>query len=164
MVNLNQASAKEINKIAELAEIIWHQHYPSIISIEQINYMLNKMYHVESLKKQMNEGHEFYLIGKSDTTIGFISISKKNNDNDLMIHKFYLLQEEAGKGTGSAVFKRLIKETNPRSIELTVNRQNYKSINFYFKNGFSIKEVADFDIGNGFVMNDFVMVWGKSKN
>jgi ribosomal protein S18 acetylase RimI-like enzyme len=42
-------------------------------------------------------------------------------------------------------------------FSLTVNRQNFKAINFYFKNGFVIDEVADFEIGNGFVMNDFVM-------
>jgi hypothetical protein len=40
-----------------------------------------------------------------------------------------------------------------------VNRQNYKAINFYFKLGFKIQTVADFDIGNGYVMNDFVMVF-----
>jgi hypothetical protein len=46
-------------------------------------------------------------------------------------------------------------------MRLTVNRQNYKSINFYFKIGFRIEKCADFPIGNGFVMNDFVMVWRK---
>jgi ribosomal protein S18 acetylase RimI-like enzyme len=46
----------------------------------------------------------------------------------------------------------------PKSITLSVNRQNFKSINFYFKNGFKIKSVEDFDIGNDYEMNDFVMV------
>jgi hypothetical protein len=36
---------------------------------------------------------------------------------------------------------------------------NYKAINFYFKNGFTIEKVADFDIGDGYFMNDFVMIW-----
>jgi ribosomal protein S18 acetylase RimI-like enzyme len=44
-----------------------------------------------------------------------------------------------------------------RSITLTVNRQNYKAINFYFKNGFTIDHIANFDIGKGYVMEDFVM-------
>jgi ribosomal protein S18 acetylase RimI-like enzyme len=47
---------------------------------------------------------------------------------------------------------------NPKTIRLTVNRQNYKSINFYFKNGFKIERVEDFDIGSGFWMNDFIMI------
>ena len=48
-------------------------------------------------------------------------------------------------------------------LRLTVNRQNFKSINFYFKNGFKIDHVEDFDIGNGYVMNDFVMLWENKK-
>jgi ribosomal protein S18 acetylase RimI-like enzyme len=48
---------------------------------------------------------------------------------------------------------------HPKTIRLTVNRQNFKSINFYFKLGFKIEKVADFDIGNGYFMNDFVMLW-----
>ena len=47
----------------------------------------------------------------------------------------------------------------PQTLRLTVNRQNYKSINFYFKNGFVIEKTADFDIGSGYFMNDFVMVY-----
>ena len=50
---------------------------------------------------------------------------------------------------------------DPLTVRLTVNRQNFKSVNFYFKNGFTIERVADFDIGNGYVMNDFVMMWKK---
>ena len=58
-------------------------------------------------------------------------------------------------------FIELLKLLKPEELRLTVNRQNFKSINFYFKNGFKIEQVADFDIGNGYVMNDFVMVWRK---
>jgi hypothetical protein len=45
-----------------------------------------------------------------------------------------------------------------KAMRLQVNRKNYKSINFYFKMGFVIEEVADFDIGDGYLMEDFVMV------
>jgi len=47
---------------------------------------------------------------------------------------------------------------NNRPIRLQVNRKNYKAINFYFKNGFTIESVGDFDIGGGYYMNDFVMI------
>jgi len=43
-------------------------------------------------------------------------------------------------------------------LRLQVNRQNYKAVNFYFKMGFIIESVGDFDIGGGYFMNDFVMV------
>jgi GNAT superfamily N-acetyltransferase len=69
----------------------------------------------------------------------------------------YIYSRKANAGAGTEVLHELINMTKPRSLTLTVNRQNYKSINFYFKNGFKIKSVEDFDIGNGYQMNDFVM-------
>ena len=77
------------------------------------------------------------------------------------IQKFYLDQTLAGKGSGTEAHNELVKLLQPSLMRLTVNRQNFKSINFYFKNGFKIESVADFDIGNGYVMDDFVMVWLK---
>lgn len=162
-VELRKAKTEDIPAIAKLAETIWHQHYTSIIGTDQINYMLGMMYSYESLTEQMTQkNHVFYLIYENERCIGFISISKMENaTHSYFIHKYYLLQELAGKGTGTAAFIELLKELKPEELRLTVNRQNFKSINFYFKNGFKIEQVADFDIGNGYVMNDFVMVWRR---
>ena len=63
------------------------------------------------------------------------------------------------KGIGSEIFNAiLVLMDQPKTITLTVNRKNIKAINFYFKIGFTIKSAEDFDIGNGYYMNDFVMV------
>ncbi len=160
-VQLIKAKTEDIPEIARLAHIVWYQHYPSIISIEQINYMLDLMYSYKSLNEQMTiKGHIFYFIKQSNINIGFIGVSKIENSNDgYFIQKFYLDQTLSGKGSGTEAHNELIKLLNPSQMKLTVNRQNYKSINFYFKNGFKIDSVADFDIGNGYVMNDFVMVY-----
>ena len=160
-VQLIKAKTEDIPLIAKLANTIWHQHYPAIISMEQINYMLHLMYSDESLKEQMTKKqHDFYLIQQNALIIGFIAVSKIDAvERCYFLHKFYLYQTLAGKGTGTLAHNELIKLLNPSQISLTVNRQNYKSINFYFKNGFKIESVEDFDIGNGYVMNDFVMIY-----
>lgn len=160
-VFLEKAGTSSVPLIARLAHTIWHQHYPSIISTEQINYMLELMYSNTSLTEQMTTGaNDFFLIKNEGKDLGFISVSKiKEEENGIFIHKFYLDQTLAGKGRGTLAYNELVKLLRPSLMRLTVNRQNYKSINFYFKNGFKIESVADFDIGNGYVMNDFVMVW-----
>lgn len=157
MINLKLATIADIETIRVLAQEIWNAYYIDIIEKEQVDYMLNKMYDTNSLMKQMEEEkHQFYLIEWSNATIGFISVSS-TNQQDYFIHKFYIQQTKAAKGIGTKVLSELTNLLSPKSYSLTVNRQNYKSINFYFKNGFIINHVADFDIGNGFVMNDFVM-------
>ena len=128
--------------------------------------MLKKLYSAEALKKQVQEGQKFHLVIDPETSsgqeeTGFISVSTKDNKN-FFLHKFYILQEKQNAGLGTNIFKQVFGELyKPENITLTVNRQNYKSINFYFKLGFKIEKVADFDIGNGYFMNDFVMLWQK---
>lgn len=160
-INLIKANLDDIEVIEKLAYKIWHEYYPFIITTEQINYMLNKMYSKESLSEQINDkSTTFYLIMVNHQPSGFISITNEN-EGKFFLNKFYILQDVAAKGKGTRAFKQLLSIIEPNEIKLTVNRQNYKSINFYFKNGFVIESVADFDIGNNYFMNDFVMIWKK---
>ncbi|MCE9539602.1 MAG: GNAT family N-acetyltransferase [Bacteroidetes bacterium] len=157
-ITFRKATKQDIPLITQLAKSIWEKHYISIISLQQINYMLEKMYSSEKLLQEMTEGHIFTLAFVKDKPIGYISFSTKNKKK-YFLHKFYIEINSHRKGIGSELFEFALKQlTMPKTIELTVNRKNYKAINFYFKNGFVIKEVADFDIGNGYFMNDFVMV------
>jgi GNAT superfamily N-acetyltransferase len=158
MIELKVALEKDLESINKLAAQIWQNHYVSIIGQNQVDYMLQTMYNLESLKKQtIEQNHIFYLIFNNNELVGFLSVSTKNK-NDFFLHKFYIHQSISGKGVGTKVFELLIKLISPKSLTLTVNRKNFKSINFYFKNGFTINRVEDFDIGNGYIMNDFVML------
>ena len=57
-LKFKKATKADVTLIAQLADSIWRKHYISIITMEQIEYMLNMMYSAESLTKQMNEGHD----------------------------------------------------------------------------------------------------------
>jgi len=157
MVNLVKAKEEDLVVIIALAKVIWNEHYVSIIGQDQVDYMLANIYNIESLQDQLNnKKHVFYLIKNDSETIGFLSINSENQ-SDYFLHKFYIQTQISNQGIGTQILKELIQLTKAKSLTLTVNRQNYKSINFYFKNGFKIDSVEDFDIGNGYQMNDFVM-------
>jgi ribosomal protein S18 acetylase RimI-like enzyme len=143
-----------------MAEKIWLYHYPAIIGEAQTTYMLQRNYSLNALKQQSAEGQRFYWIcNEKDMDIGFIGVSTSDNDG-LFIHKFYILPEFQGYGAGKSAFQALLASyPETRSITLQVNRQNFKSVNFYFTVGFKIIRVADFDIGEGWQMNDFIMEW-----
>ncbi len=159
-IKLIEAVKNDIPTISGLASVIWNQHYPSIIGQPQIDHMLEMMYSEKTIADQLLfKKQTYYLIRVNNSTVGFISVKEEKN-GEWFIHKFYIDQTKAAKGIGSMVFKQLLQLIQPIKISLTVNRQNHKSINFYFKLGFKIHSIADFDIGNNFVMNDFVMVWG----
>jgi ribosomal protein S18 acetylase RimI-like enzyme len=158
MIQLKIAQEKDLETIANLAKVIWNEHYVPFIGQEQVDYMLGKIYNHQSLIEQLNiKKHVFYLIQKDNNTIGFLSVSSENG-TDFFLHKFYISQQISNSGIGTKVLNLLIEIIKPKSLILTVNRQNFKSINFYFKNGFKIDRVEDFDIGDGYQMNDFVML------
>ena len=159
-ITLERANESHIELISSLAEQIWKKHYPEIIGMQQVEYMLEKMYAFESLLQQMNEKkHEFFLVLNEKEKIGFISVHQ-DSASTYQLNKFYILQSNQKKGIGTQAFQLLMGEIKAaKEIRLTVNRHNFKSINFYFKNGFTIESVADFDIGDGYFMNDFIMVW-----
>ena len=157
-LNFKKATITDVALIADLADKIWRIHYPSIITIEQINYMLDKMYSANNLAQQMNEGQEFTIAYDSTIPVGYIAVSKKS-EGHYFLHKLYVDTSQHRKGIGEKIWTHVESQLlKPCKIELTVNRSNFKALNFYFKKGFVIDHIADFDIGNGFFMNDFVMV------
>ncbi len=48
-------------------------------------------------------------------------------------------------------------EKNIGSLMLQVNKRNTVSISIYRKVGFQVRAEAIFDIGNGYIMDDYVM-------
>ncbi|MBS1650808.1 MAG: GNAT family N-acetyltransferase [Bacteroidetes bacterium] len=158
-ISLLKADVSDCEKIQKLATAIWHQHYTSIISLNQIEYMLNKMYSVNALTQQMVEQkHLFYFIENNNILYGFISI-KLTSGNEYFINKFYIDETISNTGVGSIVLAQIKNIFKPSAMRLTVNRKNFKAINFYFKNNFKIEKVEDFDIGDGYFMEDFIMLW-----
>ena len=159
MLKIKSATNQDIPIIQQLAEKIWNEHYVPFIGEAQINYMLPLFYSEESLGKQMSEGQNFYLIENEGVIAGFLGITLKT-ETEFFINKFYV--DARGKGIGKNVFTALLAlYPDTEIIRLNVNKYNFKSINFYFKLGFQIENTAVFDIGNNYVMDDFMMIWKK---
>ena len=154
-------SLEKVHHLRSMAKEIWYEYYLSIITQEQIDFMLEQFYHREKLESDWKSGIDFLNIEESGKSIGYVSISG-NDDEQFFIHKFYLKKENRGGGIGSNVFSEILdKYPNAKEIRLQVNRKNVASINFYFKNGFKIEKWADFEIGNGYEMNDYIMLWKR---
>lgn len=161
MITISEAGVSDIKTIQKITNITWPITYGEILSQTQLDYMLGLFYSEEALTKQIeNKEQLFYLISDSESTIGFIGIEHNyKNEAITKIHKIYLLPETQGKGYGKIVFESIEKlalENNSTALLLNVNRFN-TALNFYKKLGFEIKETVDIEIGNGYLMEDYVM-------
>lgn len=147
--------------IAKLAGIIWRTHYPGIITSEQIDYMLAKMYSVETLREEVRtQGVCYERLLAAGEFAGFAAYGPTEQAEVFKLHKIYLHPDRHGRGLGSLLLQhceREIRKLGATRLVLTVNKRNAKAIAAYQRNGFSVMDSIVVEIGNGFVMDDFVM-------
>lgn len=161
MVTISEAAINDIKRIQEIVNITWPITYGDILSKEQLDYMLNLFYSDEALTEQYNKKEQlFYLISDDDTNLGFVGIEHNYKDDArTKIHKIYLMPETQGKGIGKKVIEEIEKlalQNNSKALLLNVNRFN-SALGFYKKVGFEIIDEVNIEIGNGYLMEDYVM-------
>ena len=157
-IHFRKATTPDIALIAHLADTIWRQHYPSIISLAQIDYMLLLMYSPTAIAQQMQQGQHYTLIYNDSEAVGYYAVSEKET-GQYFLHKFYIDTTKHRQGIGAVALQYMLHNDcqGYKSISLQVNRRNIKAVNFYFKQGFAIDYAMEFDIGQGYTMDDFVM-------
>jgi GNAT superfamily N-acetyltransferase len=221
-----RATEAGLPAISELAGVIWRACYPGIITSEQIDYMLARMYSLDVLRDEIRfQGIRYDRLLVNGRLAGFASygptektgVFNPKTEMDLRVaetpssqkvvatprrlsenhppfetwknapgatpslfgdaasppqpprpvsvfefklHKLYLLPEMHGYGLGSHLLLHVEREVCARSgrrLILSVNKRNARAIAAYRRNGFVIAESVVTDIGNGFVMDDYVM-------
>ncbi len=160
MIRISQATITDIPLIQEIAHKTWPNTYGSILSQEQLDYMLDLMYSDESLLEQFKVKPLFFLAYEDDMCLGFTSCENNYlNTKVTRLHKIYILPEAQGKGVGNALIEKVVglaKENQSEVVSLNVNKFN-KAVSFYQKIGFEIASEEDLDIGDGYLMEDYKM-------
>ncbi|HCN48741.1 MAG TPA: GNAT family N-acetyltransferase [Chryseobacterium sp.] len=155
-----QATEKDIPLIQNLARRSWENAYADILSAEQMEYMLSEMYSETEIKNHLlNPAYHYYLIQDQDSYEGFIGYEHDYEEKTTKLHRIYLVPESKGKGLGKAALQFLndkVSENNNERIILNVNKHN-AARNFYESQGYRVYDKGVFDIGNGFVMDDYMM-------
>lgn len=160
--SIEPAAAEHLPAIRELAASIWRAHYPGIISREQIDYMLARIYLLETMRSEIqSQGIHYDRLLLDGALIGFAAYGPTDRPVVWKVHKLYLLPAHHGCGLGSKLLRHC--ETRARmagaeSLTLNVNKQNFKAIAAYTRNGYATAQSVVLDLGNGYVMDDFVMV------
>ena len=158
-------SKKLIMTVADFADEIWHEHYDEMLADGQVDYMVRKYQSEEAIEKQISEGYKYFLVKVDGEYAGYIALRADMDARKLFISKAYLLREFRGKG----IFSEMIRYVNTmaenmgcNTLWLTVNRGNTDSIQVYEHIGFFKVRKEDSPIGNGYVMNDYVMEYKVS--
>lgn len=159
---LTPVSAAEFPLLRDLAGDIWRAHYRSIIPPAQIEYMLRERYGDEPLARVVADADRWLeLLRLGGEPVGYCgSELDRGGPDGFKIAQLYLAQSHRGRGLGRFMLRHLetrAESVGRRTLFLQVNKRNGSAIDFYHRAGYSIREAAVFDIGQGFVMDDYVM-------
>lgn len=151
----------DTNLISALASTIWHKHYASIISTEQIEYMLNQRYHPTLIREQILSHNTWWKkLVLNKEIIGFSCCVLTDNLKELKLDKLYLHPHYQRKGYSAILvddIKQFMRHNAFEKLILTVNKKNTSAIAAYLHYGFKKSGDIVIDIGNGFVMDDYLM-------
>ncbi len=158
MLTLRPATTADIPLIRELCFQVWPQTYAPMLPAAQIDFMLEWMYSPQSLQQQMQSGVTYLLCYDNDRPAGFAAWQDQAGGK-CKLEKLYVLPDQQGKGSGRFLLDHIAGTAAARGckcIQLQVNRKN-NAKRFYEKYGFFVAHEAVSDIGNGFVMDDYIM-------
>lgn len=157
-MHFRKAVITDIPTIQQIAEETWRPTYGHILTEEQTLYMLDMMYAEEVLRKQIEGNVDFFMVEESGVAVGYFAIEQME-EKHAKLHKIYLSPKKKSAGIGSAIIQFLKKwglERGIQTIELNVNKYN-SAVTFYEKMGFERLREMVLDIGQGYVMDDYVM-------
>lgn len=147
-----------VNITSEFASEVFIDYYNDLIGNKQAKYMANLFLSTEAIKDLINKGAIFKLAMNNNEPIGFIEYVLE--ENKVFLSKLYVRKDLRHKGVGKMMLEdciRFAKQNNRNSIYLTVNKGNVPSINVYNHIGFKQIDSVVNDIGNDYVMDDYVM-------
>ena len=168
------AATGDFAAIERIARLTWPDTFHDILSTQQIEYMLDRMYRPEALAQQVAEGHVFHLLLDADRAIatdysrqsgtryrpvGYVSHQLDYLPGTTKVHKLYVLPGAHGRGFGRALLKKveiIARRAGQSALRLDVNYQN-RAVDFYERVGFRKIDRFDTEIGNGFLMEDWRM-------
>lgn len=159
--HISAVSGRDAESIARLAREIWYLHYPGIITVSQIDYMLAQRYHPGVIASQIETNEAWWdKLEVGSGLAGFAGYERGSDTTSVKLDKLYVHPRVQGCGFGFALVQHVearVRERGFSLLYLQVNKGNTTSIAFYRRAGFAVTDNVTVDIGNGYFMDDFVM-------
>ncbi|MDQ1095030.1 MULTISPECIES: GNAT family N-acetyltransferase [Chryseobacterium] len=156
------ATETHIPLIRDLAARSWKSAYSDILSEDQISYMLENMYSEKEISAHLqHRNYHYYLLMDEhhEEFLGFIGFENHYEPETTKLHRIYLVPESKGKGFGKKALKFLNDhaiEAGDKRVILNVNKYNPARA-FYESQGYTVYDEGVFDIGHGYIMDDYLM-------
>ena len=162
-------TAVDQEMLAHIAGQIWREYWPAHIGSAQTEYMIERFQSLEAITRDMAEhDYEYWILvateqdedGLEKSIVGFTGGHNEPETNRFFISKIYLFADARGRGYARRTIEFYEDLCFARGLEamyLTVNKGNELAIRAYEGTGFKTIDAVVTDIGEGFVMDDYIM-------
>lgn len=155
-------SDEQLKNLEKFASDIWMDYWPALIGEDQTRYMIHMFHSFDAMKRDMTENaYEYWFVLDADgKTVGYTGGHVEPETNRYFISKVYLLKEARGKHYASQIldfYEQLCHDRGLEAMYLTVNKHNELGIRAYLSRGFETIDEVETDIGEGYIMDDFIM-------
>jgi len=158
-IEISPLRLDEAESLVALAGRIWRACYSGIITPEQIEYMLAQRYKPGLVRQLLARG-DLWLAARAEGALVGFAHGHPLEDGDYKLDKLYVDTSLQRHGIGGKLIAEVVARAKTHGftrLALRVNRQNQPAIDAYLKHGFTVATLIVEDIGEGFVMDDYVM-------
>ena len=155
ILTVNKEMVKETS---DFASEVFIDYYIPLIGEKQARYMADLFLSQDAILKLIDDGAVFRLVKDEGEIIGFCEYKKE--EGRLFLSKLYARKDRRHKGIGRFMFedvKAYARRNGLQKIYLTVNKGNTPSYEIYLHLGFKVIDSVVNDIGQGYVMDDYIM-------
>jgi ribosomal protein S18 acetylase RimI-like enzyme len=151
----------DVESVASLARIVWQDAYSGIITQAQIDFMLEQRYNLARLRDELTMDDIWWDKATVDGELAaFASTLLGSAPGELKLDKLYVDPARQRLGLGGQLLAHIVQRALAQGCQtliLAVNKRNERAIAAYKKHGFAVRDAVRVDIGNDFVMDDFIM-------
>lgn len=147
-------SESDVQQLFDVVQDIWQEVFTPIIGEEQVAYMLKNYQSIENIQSEIANQANYFLLSYNNQFVGYTAYEE--TEEQIYISKLYLSSNLRGKGLSSDIFNWYEEIGEGKTLHLNVNQGNKLAIAVYEHRGFTQVGERYVDIGEGYVMNDYI--------
>lgn len=145
---------QEVTQLFSVVQNIWQEVFTPIIGSKQVDYMLKNYQSIENIQSEIAQDAHYFLLTYQDKFVGYTAYEE--SEEQIYISKLYLDSTLRGKGLTSDIFNWYEELAKGKKLHLNVNQGNELAIAVYEHRGFKRVGERYVDIGEDYVMNDYI--------
>ena len=163
-------TAEQFAMIERLARRIVPEFYAPYFARTIGEYLVESGHTAVALSLQADKGYQHFLIGSEGKPVGYFSLGPNGSgsgsgapasaNGGLLLSHFYILPEYRGRGFGKLAMEfidRRVAEMGAGRVELFVLRENVQAVRHYLRNGYVVQGEVLTRLGNGAILEDYLM-------